>query len=172
MIMYRLGIPLMPQEDLAYALGLTVPKEDVPLFKKTRTGQRPDSGWGTHIQDAEFRMEKILPELGIPLAVRYYLIDQIPSVADLKETLTALVGEDADVLVCYDYIALWDTDTSNGHVNVFDYIEGDTVWLVDPAAGVPKYRKTTVKKLYDAMRVHGENNMGGLWLLEKQQPSK
>lgn len=63
MIMYRHGIPLVPQEELAYELGLIVPEKDTYLFGKVRSGEKPSSGWGTQIQKDEYDPNKVFKSL-------------------------------------------------------------------------------------------------------------
>src|SRR4051812_21672916 len=92
MVMYRHGIPLQPAEDIAYALGLTVPEEDVWLFDRVRTGERPSAGWGTQIYKPEFEINKVLGEIKIPLHVD--VDTEIKSVEELKTKLQAV--QDAD----------------------------------------------------------------------------
>ena len=49
---------------------------------------------------------------------------------------------------------------------VFDRIEGDTVWMIDPEQNVPKFRAVPVEKLYRALKKHGADAFNGLILLE------
>lgn len=44
MVMYKNSIPLVSQEDIGNALGLTVPEEDAYLFKSPQTGEKPRAG--------------------------------------------------------------------------------------------------------------------------------
>jgi hypothetical protein len=164
--MYRQGIPLIPQEELAYALGLTVPKKDMHLFEKVHKQQRPSSGWGTHVQDKDYEFDTVMQKLKLPLRARYYLADKITSTTNLLETLREVQAEGCDILVCFDYDMLWGKAPSNGHVCVFNSVSGNDIWLVDPEQNVPKFRKVPAKKLYDAIQSHGADNMAGLWLIE------
>src|SRR5690348_16786908 len=79
MVMYRRGIPLLPQEDISYAFGLTVPAADAHLFKKVYTGPKPASGWGTRIEHPDFEINKALQALKIPLKVDFYKSDKLKS---------------------------------------------------------------------------------------------
>lgn len=164
MVMYRHNIPLISIEDLGYALGLTVPEEDSWLFSGARNGERPPAGWGTRINEPEFEINKVLRKLNIPLEV---LIDKsIASIEDLRSHLHAVQDVNSDALLCFDYGTLWDLDVKNGHVCVFDRIDGDDVWLIDPERNVPKHRKTSLVKLFAAMDFHGAENTCGIWSIQ------
>lgn len=161
MVMYRRGIPLIPIEDLGYALGLTVPEEDLWLFDKARTGERPSAGWGTRIQEPEFEINKVLKSIDIPLSVE--VDTDIKSLEDLRQKLQAVQDADGDALLCFDYGKLWNEDISGGHVCVFHGLDGDDVWMIDPERNVPKNRKVSLAKLYEAIDFHGPENSCGVW---------
>lgn len=167
MVMYRHDIPLVEQEDLAYELGLIVPKEDAILFQKVRTSEkRPISGWGTQIQNPKYEINKVLSKLGIRLRVN--AMTDIDSIEQLRQILSEVIEYDKDALLCFDYGTLWQLEYSNGgHVCVFDKLEGDTVWLVDPERNVPKSRKVDIHQLYKAIISHGRENMTGVWIVQK-----
>lgn len=151
----------MEQEELGYALGLTVPKEDLHLFGKARTGKMPTSGWGTQIQNPEFEINKILRNLDIPL---YVEVDtKIKSENVLRDKLESVQADDGDALLCFDYGKLWDVESSGGHVCVFHGLENGDVWMIDPECNVPKHRKVTISKLSEAINIHGPENMCGIW---------
>ncbi len=164
MIMYRRKIPLIPIENLGYALGLTVPKEDVYLFDKVRTGERPQAGWGTRIGEPEFEINKVLKTLAIPLTVD--IDSSISSVDELRTKLKAVQDTDGDALICFDYGKLWDIDVQAGHVCVFHGVDNDDVWLIDPERNVPKNRKVSLKKIFEAINYHGPANSCGVWTVD------
>lgn len=163
MVMYRLHIPLIPQDMLAYEMGLTVPEEDVHLFAKAHIGSKPSAGWGTQIQKKHFHPNTIFPKLGIPLHVEQSFIKDFKDEDGLRDLLLAIQKDNGDALLCFDYGKLWDLPRKGGHVCVFDYIEGDDVYIIDPEKSVPKYRNTSVKKLFAAMNFHGDDNSTGVW---------
>lgn len=168
MVMYRRGIPLVPAELLGYHLGLIVPEEDLPLFWKARSGEKPRAGWGTQISRAEFEPNGAFQRLGIPLTMKLRLIDEFEQAAEVRDYLEQAEQEDKDVLVCYDYGTLFGTGVRNGHINVFDRLTGGRVRLVDPERTVPKWRVVEVDKLFEAMKAHGPGRSGGFWELKKR----
>lgn len=165
MIMYRRGIPLISIESLGYALGLTVPVEDVYLFDEARTGDQPSAGWGTRINEPEFEVNKVLDELQIPLEVT---VDKsIASMEDLRVKLQSVQDMDGDALICFDYGILWNLNIRSGHVCVFHGLDGDDVWLIDPERNVPKNRKVSLEQLYRAIDFHGPVNSCGVWQVNR-----
>jgi Peptidase_C39 like family len=169
MVMYRRGIPLLPQEDIANELGLVVPKEDLHLFEKARTGERPPSGWGTQIGEQKYEINKALSRLEVPLKAALIKTDVIQSAQNLQNEIANALQAGKDVLVCFSYGKLWNTDSMGGHVCVIDRIENDTVWLVDPGQNVPKHRQVNIDSLYEAIKYHADENKAqapGLWVIE------
>lgn len=159
MVMYRLDIPLRSQDELGYALGLTVPEDEAHLFERVHIGPRPSSGWGTQIQNPKYEINKALHSLSLPLKVD--VDTDVSSVKDLRAKLRAVQAADGDALVCFNMGKLWDNAPHTGHVTVFDRLDGDDVWLVD--SNSPKFRRVDIHRLYDAMHYHGPANMGGIW---------
>lgn len=168
-VMYRHNIPLIPQEELAYKLGLTVPQEDAHLFLQVRTGEKPASGWGTQISKAEYRPNKIFAELKIPLRMEQFFLKDFVTIEGLRRVLQDIQTEDGDALLCFDYGKLWDLSKKGGHVCVFDRIEGDTVYIIDPERNVPKFRSVDISKLFKAMNFHGDANSTGVWKITKEK---
>lgn len=167
MIMYRHGIPLQSAEDIGYALGLTVPEDDLRLFSegKARTGERPSAGWGTQIYKPEFEINKVLRSLDIPLHVD--VDTDVTSPQNLRGKLQKVQDADGDALVCFDWGKLWDRDERAGHLSVFDRLDGEDIWIVDPERNSPKHRKVSLQKLYEAIRFHGPKNSAGVWVITK-----
>jgi len=165
MVMYKHSIPLVPQEEIAYELGLIVPKKDAYLFAKVRTGKQPSAGWGTQINKPEFAINKVFPELGIPISMQRLTTKDFRSPDELGKLLQDIQSKDGDALLCFDYGKLWSLDFRGGHVCVFNSVDGNEVTIVDPERNVPKLRTTTLDKLYLAMDFHGEHNSTGVWLL-------
>lgn len=166
MVMYRHGIQLLPIEQLAYELGLTVPEEDAWLFDKVRTGKKPSSGWGTQIQNPRYEINSVLTKLGIPLTVS--IRTDFASAEDLRQHLQVISDQDLDALLCFDYPKLWDLEGKGGHVCVYDQTEDDKVWMVDPERNVPKHRSATFDKLFAAIDFHGSHNATGVWTIKKK----
>ncbi len=173
MVMYKNNIPLISQELIGNALGLTVPDEDAYLFDDARTGDMPRAGWGTQIYREEFSPNAAFANLKIPLTMQLNLINSFKDVESMSRYLISHEEMNSDILVCYDYGALFDTDSHSGHVNVFDSYDRESgiVQLVDPEQKVPKYRQVKIDKLFDALIAHGNEKSGGFWELTKNESS-
>ncbi|MFZ2126510.1 MAG: hypothetical protein WAV04_03300 [Candidatus Microsaccharimonas sp.] len=161
--MYRNDIPLIPQDELAYKLGLTVPENDAHLFERVRTGSKPPSGWGTQISKPEYNPNEVFKELNIPLGLEQFFMRDFIDITGLKKLLTTIQAEDGDALLCFDYGKLWGLPQKGGHVCVFDRIENDTIYIIDPERNVPKYRNVSLGALFKAMNFHGDANSTGVW---------
>lgn len=171
-IMYKLGLPLLSQEELGYHLGLVIPLGDKDLFWNARVSENPPSeaGYGTQIQEPEYHPNEAFKKLNIPLNFAYNLIDNFYSTEEIRSYLKNAEKNDRDIIACYRYGTLHDTDSNDGHANVFDRYLPDTdeVRLIDPAATAPKWRIVPLKKLFKAMRAHGADKSGGFWELTRR----
>lgn len=103
MVMYKLGLPLVSQEELGYHLGLTVPPEEKNLFWNVRVSDAPPTaaGYGTQIQKAEFDPNKAFKKLGIPLKFIYNLIDNFDTAEQARAYLKDIEQNDRDVMICF-----------------------------------------------------------------------
>lgn len=163
MVMYKHGMKLLPQEYLAYHLGLIVPKEDRALFSTARTGKKPKAGYGTQIEKKEYSPNVVFPKLKIPLKMTYHSARDL-DMPRLSELLVTAEKGNKDLLVCFDTGALGKTKNHGGHVCVFDRIDAKKgmVRLIDPASSQPKWRTVSLEDLYRGMRYHW-NKSGGVW---------
>ena len=165
MIMYKRGIPLIAQEELGYHLGLVISEENKHLFYNPRTGERPISSYGTQIYKEEFHPNNVFPQLGIPLEMIYHSVDEFKDENELESFILKKIEQDADLLVCFDHGELNNDHEQRGHVCVVDQIfsESGEIRLIDPQRNQPKWRMVKLKNLFDAMKFHGKEKMGGIW---------
>jgi hypothetical protein len=171
MIMYRLGIPLIPAEELGYHLGLTVPPVQASLFYKARTSETPPSsaGYGTQIFRDEHDPNKIFKKLGIPLSFEVKLASQFANAEDLVDELTEIEEQDLDALLCYNHGVINGAyEPFSGHVVVFDKIIDGEVRIVDASWKHPKWRLLEPELLYEGISRHGNENSGGVWRFIKK----
>lgn len=171
MIMLRHGIPLLPAELLGYHLGLVVPEKSAQLFYAPRTGPAPPAGYGTQVYPSGIDPNVVFKQCAIPLVFSWRLASSFPS----AETLLALLRQcwkDTDVLVCFDYPALFtDEQTAEhwGHVCLIDRILSDSqIRLIDPSSTSPKWRIVSIQQLFTALQVHGDSKSGGVWLINHE----
>lgn len=165
MIMYKLGIPLIPQEELGYHLGLIVRDENKYLFWNPRTGERPPTGYGTQIYKKEFSINKAFKNLNIPLEMSFHSIDEFSTDDEISQFISKRIHDRADMLVCFDHNQLNGDGIDGGHVCVIDQIfpEDGIIRLIDPQKDQPKWREIEIKRLIVAMQKHGSKHMGGIW---------
>lgn len=169
MIMLKHNIPLVPAELMAHHMEVIVPKKKSVLFWNIQTtSKRPKVGYGTNLNE-DLTADVMFKKLGIPLQTKWNLINNFSSVDEVKKYLYKVVTEKQDVLVCYQYGALFNTGHDGGHVCVLDqvYPVKNEVRLIDPGEDVAKRRTITISKLYKAMKAHGADNMGGFWEIVK-----
>lgn len=166
MIMYRNGIPLLPAEELGYHLGLTVSPEDEPLFYKPRVSATPPpSGYGTQIYRPEYEPNKIFAKLGIPLKFSQKLAADITSEEELLNELRRVEVNNTDALLCFNHGVIRGAyKPHTGHVVVFDRVVGGKVRVVDASARNPKWRLIEPELLLEAIKRHGSDKAGGIWL--------
>jgi hypothetical protein len=165
MVMYRLGIPLVPQELLGYHLGLIVSPENKKLFWKARSGKRPKSGYGTRV--SEYNPDQAFRKLKIPLKMVYYPISKFQKLETFKKYIIEAVRKDKNVLICYDWGEMNNTKEHDGHVSVLDRVMGSSVRFIDPSSIQPKWRTVSFNKLKKAIEVHGDEKRAGFWELIK-----
>ena len=167
-IMYRHGIPLLPQELLGYHLGLIAPEEDRGLFWNVRTGEKPEAGYGTQQEAEKYNLNTILQRVGIPLRAMEYPVGDFETESELLTFLTERIGAGKDILVRFDSGTINGTGRCVGHVCVIDvtYPEKNTVRFIETLPDYPKWREVTTQLLFEALHNHPTNN-GVVWELEK-----
>lgn len=165
-VMYKRGIPLLPQELLGYHLGLLVKEESKHLFWNPRDGQRPPAGYGTQVASEEYEPDAVFEKLGIPLKMVIYSIDSFETKEKFFEYISDCVENDKDVLTCFCSGVLNGNDKKGGHVCVVDKVfpSRNTIRLIDSSPTQPKWREIEVELLMEAMKKHPSGG-GGFWEL-------
>lgn len=169
MIMLRHGIPLVPAELMAHYMEVVVPPDMRKLFWNVRSSaKRPPAGYGTQLGEDKAANE-MFKKLGIPLEMKFTLIDNFSSADKLLEYLLRRTKANEDTIICYDYDTLFNTGRPNGHACVLDKVSKTKkeVRFIDPERNVPKWRTVKVNKLYKVMVKHGIENRAGCWELAK-----
>lgn len=167
MIMYRRGIPLVPQELLGHHLGLVVPKEVRGLFWNVHAAkQRPPAGYGTRASEPRYSAERAFRKLKIPLKETFHPLRNFDD-GSFRKFLKAVEREDRDVLVCFDQRVLSGERKTKrgyrqGHLCVIDRVDlkNDAVRLIDPSVKQPKWRTVKIGNLKRAMEWHWPGSAG------------
>ncbi len=132
-VMYKLGIPLIPQELLGYHLGLVVGKKDKNLFWNPVTGEKPGTGYGTRISKKQYNANLIFKKLKIPIKVTDYPIEDFKSKKDLVSFISSCVKQNKNLIAFLRSGILNNNKKMNGHACVIDriYPAKDTIRLID-----------------------------------------
>lgn len=169
MVMYKNNIPLISAEEIGYHLGLVVHPDKSKYFYNVRTSaEKPLAGYGTRIYLPEFEPNMVFENLGIPLLFTVMSISEIAGADELARTLQEIEANDRDALLCFNHGALLgEIEKDWGHVVVFDRVDG-RARIIDPSPEHPKWQFIGLDKIFEAMVKHGDNNLGGVWLIDKK----
>jgi hypothetical protein len=171
MVMYRLGIPLLPAEEIGFHIGLTVPPDQKDLFYNVRTSDEPPAaaGYGTQISTPGFELNDAFKKLDIPLSFTMHPINAISDAAELVDVLRNIEATDADALLCFNHgYVKGEYEPFSGHVTVFDRVIDGNVRIVDASWKQPKWRFVESERLFEALRLHGEDtDSAGIWHLQQ-----
>jgi len=168
MVMYKLGLPLMPQELLGYYLGLVVSKDDQYLFWSAKTGKKPRHGYGTRVGLKKYNPNQVFKKLGVPLRMTIHPIAKFKTKKEFISFILNRIKKDEDILTCFHNGILNGNDKNGGHVCVVDriYPAKNKIRLIDPSPNQPKWREVEIDRLKRAMELHPTNG-GGFWELER-----
>jgi hypothetical protein len=155
-VMYKLGIPLIPQELLGYHLGLILDKEKKYLFWNARTGKKPGTGYGTQINRKQYEINSVFKKLKIPIRVTNYSINDFKTKKELISFIFDNIKKDKDLIVLLNSDILNNTQNNNGHACVIDriYPKKDIIRLIDPSAVQTKWRELKIDKFIKAIKLH------------------
>ena len=161
MVLIRRNLPLVQVEDIGVSLGLAVPDEYATIYPTARIGIRPSSGYGTEIQNSEFSINSFFERFKVPLKETYFASPPDNLISWIKEQHS----RNQDILVCFNQRELFGGDADWGHVCLIDSLSDSEIVLVDPSPQAPKFRSVPIPALLQAMKIHGENNRGGFWVI-------
>jgi hypothetical protein len=155
-VMYKLGLPLMPQELLGYDLGLILDKKHKNLFWNVRVGKRPPAGYGTRMYEKKYEANSVFKKLKIPLKITSHEIDAFKTKAELVRFLDKGIGANKDFIAILNSDVLNNTNNNNGHACVIDriYLAKNLIRLIDPSPKQAKWREITINKLIKAIKLH------------------
>jgi hypothetical protein len=118
--MYKLGIPLLPAEEIGYYLGLTVNPSRSFLFYKVRVADTPPAaGYGTQIYKPEYEPNAAFRNMGVPMHMIMKPIDSFVSADEFLDELKKIESEGKDTLMCFNHGALVDDETKTGGIWLF-----------------------------------------------------
>lgn len=154
-VMYKLGIPLIPQELLGHHLGLILDKKYKNLFWNVKIGKRPKAGYGTRIYEKQYNTNVVFKRLKIPIRTTDYSINDFKK-EELVSFLSDNIKKDKDLIVLFNSDVLNNTNNNNGHACVIDriYPSKDVIRLIDPSAVQAKWREIKINKFIKAIKKH------------------
>lgn len=158
-VMYKLGIPLLPAELLGYHMGLIVSKEDKHLFWNARTGKKPGPGYGTRLGEKQYNLSSVFKKLKIPIKVTEYPVQSFKNKKEIVDFIYSRISKNKDIIVFLRSGVLNNNSKINGHACVIDriYPSKNLVRLIDPSAKRAKWREFTIDKLIKAVKLHPTN---------------
>ncbi|MEK9135401.1 MAG: hypothetical protein AAB451_03885 [Patescibacteria group bacterium] len=162
MLLLRRKLPLKSQEEIGHDLGLIVPQKYRALFRKVRTGKKPKSGWGTQTGKWIYSVNNFFKKSKINLKEEFFFLTKPKEIKEfLKENLAK-----KDIIACFNYQRLYNkAGDATGHVSIIESIEENYLTLIDPVYDVPKYRRVSLKKLAEAIQLHGKEKRAGFWVI-------
>ncbi len=163
MIQGRRGLINLSQDEIGSQLGLIVPPHLENLFERVRTGPEPEAGYGTQTSKEEFSIANYFARNSLPLRIEKL---QPLSMGQLSDLIESALQQDCDVIICYNSQLLFG-DGDIEHVSLIQEFEPETeeLLVIDPAIGAPKYRRTTLPRLFEVFSQHDVSEHGGLWII-------
>lgn len=167
MIMLRHKINIMSSEEIGDQLGLVVPETEKRYFWNAKFGKPHNSGYGTNIN--KFPLNDFFQKNNIPMVHTFTPISTFKDLSDLSIQIISRRSMNESILVCYDWGTLFKDDNKHwGHVCLVDQLdkEFNLVRIIDPDPDQPKWKYIHLEDLYNAMRFHGDEKAGGLWVFK------
>ena len=132
MILKRRNIPTYSQLEIACELGLVVPHHLLSQYPCAKTSE-DEKDWGVHPQAKETSIDLFLKKKGVSLAFKYIGAHNLPS-ESVVDFLVDNLRQDNDIIVGYDYAAVFNDGKNVGHVSLIKSVNSiiETVELVDP----------------------------------------
>lgn len=162
MILQRRGLQPFSQESIAGELGLIVPPELHGAFPSA--GISADNrDWGVHPQNEATSLTAFLSRHRIQLCEAFYSPQQIPSSFGYGEFLLSAIEAGNDVIVGYDYAAVFGVGRHVGHVSLVCDVDstGTRVCLLDPEFVDRGPQWLGLDQLLTGIRAQGD----GFWLI-------
>lgn len=152
MVLSRRNLPLFSQEEIGIELGLTL------------AGKKPSAGWGTQVDKPEYSINAFFRRHNLPLQEEYFTVSKLENIA---EWASMQISKDNDIIVCFNYGKLYQGryQKYHGHVCILGSIKDEKAILIEPNESAGKYKHVNLENLMDSMKLHGEKNRGGFWLI-------
>lgn len=155
MVLSRRNMPLFSQEYISAELGLSL------------TGKMPSAGWGTQVNKPEYSINAFFRKHNLPLQEEYFPVSKLENIA---EWANMQISKDNDIIVCFNYGKLYNEkyQIGQGHVCILESIKKEKAILIEPNESADKHKHVNLENLMDSMRLHGEKNRGGFWIISSR----
>jgi len=164
MILQRRGFKFSSQAEIGYDLGLVVPRPYRKLFPKSQKVKRPEFGWGTRMNLAEYSLAFFFKKGKYPLKKQHYSAESFLTPKEFCDFIRKNIQEQNDMLISYNYPALWNewnkrhNGESYGHVSLIADINYNLIELVDP-----EEKKNVTVHAKDLLEVMQADYNGIMW---------
>lgn len=148
MILYRRGFGLFVQEDMAYEMGLTLPKEHLECF--SNPFKAADKKWTKNfwLELAENRVNTFFKNHNLPLKAKVYFKHEIE---DVTKFISDNIKNNNDMWIMVANEVVY--GTKGGHDIVIQAIDTSarTITIIDPSWRRKQVREEDLDKIFDAM---------------------
>ena len=160
MVLARRGLPRFPQDVIARDLGLAVPPSLATRYPWARVSEQEED-WGVHPQVPGTSLADFIACHSIPLDELFYSPFEIFS-REYGEFLSQNLEHGNDILVGYDYAAVFTAGRHRGHVSIIAGVDARTefVSLIDPESPT-EYVGVSLRDLITGINVQRD----GFWVI-------
>lgn len=167
-ILYKNSLPLYSQEEIGGLLGLVVAPEDAKYFWNVETADTPPpAGYGTRINTDQYSLSRLIETLGLPFQLTNRSASSLRDEADLLQQLKDVEAADQDALACFKASIVYNNSYSGGHICAFDRVINGNIRLINPEAKNSKWQEVEPSLLLEAIKAHGDDNSGGIWIFRR-----
>ena len=147
-VMYKRGIPLVPQELLGAHLGLIVQKNNKKLFWNVVTGKIPKSGYGTRMHNKKYNINDAFKKLKIPLKATWIHIDNLKTKKEFIKK-SKFFEYEGSISPNNKYLVYMSNETGKLEVYVTTFPKFKSKWQISNGGGnYPSWNKDGKELLY------------------------
>lgn len=167
MILKRRRLRKSPcQADIAYDLGVQLPRGAKHLLPRYHKGNPKTGGGGTRIRIKKYSLGRFFKQRGYALGVKHYLGTGFLSEDQFRNFLKENRRLNNDILVCYNAPILTCMEGTWGHASLIESVRGDHVILRDPSPWQKAGRRIPLGLLFSALQRYG-HYIGGVWVISE-----
>jgi hypothetical protein len=141
-----------------------------PVLRRSHVGRTTYcSRHETQISTPGFELNDAFKKLDISLSFVMHPISATAGADELVDVLREVESADTHALLCFNHgYVKGKYEPFSGHVTVFDRVIDGKIRIVDASWKQPKWRFIESERLYEALRLHGEDtDSAGIWHLRQ-----